>query len=113
MCACVYVCVSVPHCLPSHLLQHTQSHIHTTRAHTHTHTHAHMHTPPPPHTQALRAQWFNDTYGPRRLNLQDYHQLCSYGKVVWGPDNNIIVGPVEVRAFAWASPFFHRIKHGI
>ncbi|PNW76460.1 hypothetical protein CHLRE_11g467608v5 [Chlamydomonas reinhardtii] len=45
---------------------------------------------------ALRAQWFNDTYGPRRLNLQDYHQLCSYGKVVWGPDNNIIVGPVEV-----------------
>ncbi|KAG2432138.1 hypothetical protein HXX76_009064 [Chlamydomonas incerta] len=45
---------------------------------------------------ALRAQWFNDTYGPKRLNLQDYHQLCTYGKVVWGPDNNLIVGPVQV-----------------
>ncbi len=47
--------------------------------------------------QALRAQWFNDTYGPRRANLQDYHELCTYGKVVWGPDNNLIVGPVQVR----------------
>ncbi|KAG2439070.1 hypothetical protein HYH02_006597 [Chlamydomonas schloesseri] len=44
----------------------------------------------------LRAQWFNDTYGQRRANLQDYHRLCTYGKVVWGPDNNLIVGPVEV-----------------
>eukprot|EP00198_Chlamydomonas_reinhardtii_P009486 XP_001698823.1 matrix metalloproteinase [Chlamydomonas reinhardtii] len=30
------------------------------------------------------------------IGADDYHQLCSYGKVVWGPDNNIIVGPVEV-----------------
>ncbi|KAG2439086.1 hypothetical protein HYH02_006611 [Chlamydomonas schloesseri] len=43
----------------------------------------------------LAAVWYN-TSGSGSLNLQDYHDVCTYGKVVWGPDNNLIVGPVQV-----------------
>ncbi|KAG2432150.1 hypothetical protein HXX76_009073 [Chlamydomonas incerta] len=43
----------------------------------------------------LAAVWYNSS-GTGALNLQDYHDVCTYGKVVWGPDNNLIVGPVQV-----------------
>lgn len=47
----------------------------------------------------FRATWLNGYGEPQNgRTMQDYHRLCSFGKVAFLPENNVVVGPIRIPA---------------
>lgn len=53
-----------------------------------------------PALQTFKRQWTNNYGGaagtPAGRTMQDYHSTCSYNKVTFLPENNLVFGPIPV-----------------